>query len=80
MKDGWIRNTENALLVDTMKEWVLTTEIRLETAPVEVTDEKRNENDPIVAWIDNDFSIDAAGDYSIERIYAKLSSLSHGFI
>ena len=64
-------------LIEDLSNWVITCEVKIDSAKAVITSDMtdaakekvRKEND----WIDR---FDVAGDYSAERLYAKLSSMS----
>ncbi|KAF3930013.1 hypothetical protein ABW19_dt0200441 [Dactylella cylindrospora] len=80
---GWVKGADGTTLVESMKDWIITTDVKLDSIGVDdspidpkLPEKKRqaiqDKRDRFKAWIDNEFSL--PGDYSIERIYAKLSS------
>ena len=70
-------NASGTTLIEDLSNWVITCEVKIDSVKAAINDgmseaakaKVRKDN----AWIDR---FDVAGDYSAERLYAKLSSMS----
>jgi hypothetical protein len=86
-KSGWIKGADGTVLVEDMKDWIVTTDVKLDSLaaddspidpkmPKEKAEKIRKKRERLQTWISQEFSL--PGDYRIERIYAKLSSAKWG--
>ncbi|KAI1109254.1 hypothetical protein F5Y14DRAFT_40251 [Nemania sp. NC0429] len=76
-ESGSMSNSSGKTLIEDLSNWVITCEVKIDSTKAVITSDMsdaakekvRREND----WIDK---FDVAGDYSAERLYAKLSSIN----